>query len=241
MPVPRSARAARRRRVLRPIALVLLVAAPLAVACRTRDHRPADTATATTRRDSTVSGDTLWLLASDPAVDAVHATDDESALVRRYGRANVVRDSLPGPEGESFEGTVLFPHDPKRTLYVYWDDSLPFQRATDLRTGDEATAWVVWPGVTVGTTLAEVERLNGRPFTLNGFGFDYGGLVLDWQRGRLDSLWHPRGKSSKGWVGIQFGPGHDVAAVEREGEFSSALPAMRAADPRVGMLTITVR
>ena len=34
-------------------------------------------------------------------------------------------------------------------------------------------------------TLGEIEALNGRPFRLYGFGFDYGGTTLDWNGGAL--------------------------------------------------------
>ncbi len=34
-------------------------------------------------------------------------------------------------------------------------------------------------------SLAEIEALNGRPFKLYGFGFDYGGTTLDWNGGAL--------------------------------------------------------
>ena len=34
-------------------------------------------------------------------------------------------------------------------------------------------------------TLDQIEALNGRPFKLYGFGFDYGGTTLDWNGGAL--------------------------------------------------------
>lgn len=223
------------RRPRTVVVLALVIGSALA-ACRSGDRRPGDS----TASAPPAGAGPLWLFAQAPSGDAVHATDSESTLVRRYGAVNVKRDSLPGAEGESIWGTVLFPGDSLRTLYVYWDDSLPFRRPADVRTGPGATAWTVWPGVSVGSSLADVERLNGRPFRLNGFGFDYGGIVIAWDGGRLDALWHPK-DATAGWVGVDFAPTRDVAAVEGEGEHSSALPAMRSAEPRVGTLTVTVR
>lgn len=39
-----------------------------------------------------------------------------------------------------------------------------------------------------GTSLKELQRLNGKPFRLFGFSWDYGGLVESWQKGRLVGL-----------------------------------------------------
>ncbi len=46
--------------------------------------------------------------------------------------------------------------------------------------------WRTTHGIRRGMTLAEIEALNGRPFKLYGFGFDYGGTTLDWNGGSLD-------------------------------------------------------
>lgn len=181
--------------------------------------------------------DTLWLLAPDRARDAVHATDTEAALIRRYGRANVTHDSLPGAEGESSYGTVLFARDSARRLYVYWADE-HFRRVEAVRPAPGATAWVVWPGLAIGSTLADAERLNGRSFQLNGFEFDYGGLVMDWRGGRLAALWSDR---VAGHVGVGFVARRGTRGVSGDRVFSSALPAMRRADPRVADLYVTPR
>src|SRR5262249_12263360 len=49
----------------------------------------------------------------------------------------------------------------------------------------------VWEGpngIKIGTRLAELEKLNGGPFTISGFGYNYGGNVLSWDGGKLASL-----------------------------------------------------
>ena len=39
--------------------------------------------------------------------------------------------------------------------------------------------------MTLGTRLGRLTQLNGRPFTLSGFGWDYAGTVISWNGGRL--------------------------------------------------------
>lgn len=48
-----------------------------------------------------------------------------------------------------------------------------------------SSRWSLHPGISLGTTLERLEQLNGRPFTLAGFGWDYSGAVTDWRGGRL--------------------------------------------------------
>jgi len=47
-------------------------------------------------------------------------------------------------------------------------------------------------GVRVGTSLGELNRLNGRAFEFSGFDWDfdwdYGGYVSDWKGGKLEGL-----------------------------------------------------
>jgi hypothetical protein len=49
-------------------------------------------------------------------------------------------------------------------------------------------AWKTKEGVHIGTTLAELERVNGGPFQFSGFGWDYGGAVFSSPRGKLHGL-----------------------------------------------------
>ena len=39
-----------------------------------------------------------------------------------------------------------------------------------------------------GAGIPEIERANGKPFTLAGFHWDYEGTVTSWEGGALDSL-----------------------------------------------------
>ena len=181
--------------------------------------------------------DTLWLIARDPANDAVHATDSEASLRRRYGDSNVVAGAVNVGEGETEAGTILFPRDSTRRLTIMWADSLKRTHPTNVEVDGSPTRWVVFPGVSLGTSLADLERLNGRPFRLFGMDFDYSGTVESWEGGRLDSLWTPTGESRR-FVGLRLQPnnGGDSAAYARvmgERLFSSSDSAMRVLNPKV--------
>lgn len=191
------------------------------------------------------ASDTLWLVAGDPAHDAVHATDSEASLRARYGETNVVAGRVDVGEGQVERATILFPHDASRRLAILWADTLGRSRPTRVTVDGAPTRWVVAPGVSLGTSLAELERLNGRPFRLLGMGWDYAGTVVSWQGGRLDSLWRPPpGKQRLVWLRLHPVGAVDPALARRvagDRELSSADSAMRRLDLRVYDLFVEPR
>lgn len=124
------------------------------------------------------------------ACDAFAPTASVRSLELAFGSADVGTDSLPfGPtEGDMVPATVLFPHDPQRRIAIAWKDTVAKRtpRFVQLRHGP--TKWKTPEGVTIGTPLRELERLNGRPFQLAGFAFDGSGAVTSWNGGKLASL-----------------------------------------------------
>jgi hypothetical protein len=45
--------------------------------------------------------------------------------------------------------------------------------------------WHTATGVTLGVTVDELQKLNTKPFEFNGFGWDYGGQVINWHGGAM--------------------------------------------------------
>lgn len=244
-------------------AVLLLACVVVASACTNRGERRIDTssadatppaivqpipATATdTTRPATRGADTLWLFSSSPDRDAIRAATTENLLVRQFGAANVTDDSLSGSEGEMVAGTVLFPADSTRRVEIFWDDSAPpHTRISMLRVNGSRSLWMVTPGVTLGTPLADLETINRGPFTLSGFGWDYGGTVTSWRGGTLDTLWAGADGKTPGQVGVRMGyapgtAGSILAQVQGDHDFASSLPAMRAAKPVIVELYVTPR
>lgn len=209
--------------------------------------QPLPATTTDTTKPATQVVDTLWLFGPTPEQDAIRASTTENLLVRQFGAANVKDDSLAGGEGEMVAGTVLFPTDSLRRVEIFWDDSAPpHTRISMLRVTGTRSAWLVAPGVTLGTSLADLETLNHGAFTLSGFGWDYGGTVTSWRGGALDTLWTGAGGKSVGHVGVRMtyaagAPGSVLDKVQGDRDFASSLPAMRAANPVVAELYVTPR
>ena len=165
------------------------------------------------------------------AADASHA-----AVLAALGEKTVVWREVDGAEGEKIGATVLFPDDPKRRIELFWADEEKRAGLASAQPGRDNRA-AAPNGVRPGMTVAEVEKLNGRPFRLSGFGWDYGGAVTDWKGGAL-------AKPAPGGcvVSVRFGlaEGADVVAARVAGdrEFASNDPKIRAAGPVVESIAL---
>jgi hypothetical protein len=161
----------------------------------------------------------------------------EQDLIRQLGPARVKRADIYVGEGEHQPGTLVDGEDPARALAILWRD--PATRSNPsivficygLQRGQ--CQWKTAEGITIGTTLGRLEQLNGGPFRLFGFAWDYEGTVASWEGGAL-SRWDARGRLL---VRLRPGPAaYELPAysqVRGDREFSSAHPAMRKLNPTI--------
>jgi hypothetical protein len=143
--------------------------ASLAGVAEDADATPADLADAST-----------WQLPG-----AFNPGTSQSWLEQRFGAANVRIGDVPGAEGETSRGAILFPDDPRRRAYVYFKDDDHLRGLAMVRVMDVGSRWQLDNGISVGTPLSALVALNGKPIAFTGFDWDYGGVVSDWHGGRL--------------------------------------------------------
>jgi hypothetical protein len=181
--------------------------------------------------DSLVSA---WLIRPDSA-GPITAETSEADLQRRYGAA--VDDSrIELGEGETAPGTVIYRDDPLRRMEIIWRDTTARRQPARLILRGDRSRWQVGPGISLGTSLQDLERLNGKPFSLAGFGWDYAGGVIDWKGGALDrALAGIRLYLDPGPSAYESAPYSQVLG---DREYSSSLPAMQQLNPRVSQIFI---
>lgn len=159
---------------------------------------------------------------------------DERTLARFFGAENVERVNIPVGEGNTEPGTAIFAKDPEKRIDILWHDAYARPNVVIIRNGSTwpvAVAGLDKP-VANGATLAEVETMNGKPFTLTGFGWDLGGYSNSWDGGRLDK---PVGGCN---LSLRFDPPKDAPGdaldkVNGDVEFLSTDSAMRQVKPVV--------
>lgn len=140
--------------------------------------------------------------------------------------------------GSKVGASILFPKEPKHRLEVWWSNSAN-RSGIYLILINGQSAWSAPGGMRLGLTLAELEKLNHKPFKLKGFdkGKGNAATVSDWDGGALATL--PGG--CKSGVSLQADPkvaADALTALPADHEYSSSDPALRAVNPTVGEILI---
>jgi hypothetical protein len=127
----------------------------------------------------------------------------------------------------------------QRIEVVWRDDS--HAGVKEVRLTGNATKWRTREGISLGSTLKEIERLNGSPFRLVGFAFDYSGTITDCEGGQLGVLGSAR---TVRLLILRLAPSDEARRRPEYGEvlgdrdFSSSNPAMQALNPSVYQMVV---
>ena len=167
----------------------------------------------------------------------VRPSDTLASLQARLGASVAIAELLPGAEGESSPGWVLYPDLPARRLEVFLDEQ--GVRPTSIVAAATSSDWVRGDGLRIGLDVSALADLNGRPFGFSGFGWDYGGTVVDWKGGAMA----PDGQQP-GFVRLCPPESSGQLPYDEypsgEGEFSSDLPVLKQHPPTVCQFTLDV-
>jgi hypothetical protein len=156
-------------------------------------------------------------------------------LAQVFGPDNVAFTEVEGPENSKIMASVLFPRDPQRRLEMLWNNTTS-RSGTQVIVINGKSAWSGPKGVRLGTQLAAVEKMNGKPFKITPFAAD-GSSAADWQEGALLSL---QGGCK---IGMRFiadprAPEDARAQLAGQKELLSSDPGVRALRPTVAEILI---
>lgn len=195
-------------------------------------------------------------VASPPATDATVLTcgaplawdATEEQLKKTYGAENVVHKDVGGPEGTELFATVVNEKTPENSFIVVWADdekranpqTIMVSAIWDEESGafKGAPAFATAEGIKAGMPIEEVEKINGKPFKLSGFGWDYGGSPQGFEGGKLEQK-----DDTKCWLGMTFATTAEKVPdnVLGEGEIVSNAKDVLAAKPVVARFTLDYR
>lgn len=162
------------------ISLILLCGCRREEQTDSKDAAPSTEAATAAAAPSAPATTTVLSLPGDFAPDTTL-----QQLRQRFGTDNVKVQQIPGSEGDSFRGVLLFPNDPLRRATLYFQDGKALSGLSMVSVEETDSQWKLASGIGIGTPLAEVEKKNGKPFTFSGFDWDYGGAITDWRGGKL--------------------------------------------------------
>jgi hypothetical protein len=170
------------------------------------------------------------------ACEGVFGRDSSHAkLAAAFQSRNVAFTQVDAASG-TVMASVLFGKDPKRRLEVWW--SKPASRSdTHLIVINGESDWIAPGEIRLGLTLADLEKLNGKPFKLTGFDKASVAALSDWNGGVLSAL--PGGcKIGVSLRAASATPVSDLRALSADRAFTSADSAMRAANPKVSEILV---
>jgi hypothetical protein len=157
-------------------------------------------------------------------------------LAMTYDSKNVAFADVQADGGTKVQASVLFPNDPKHRLEVWWAN--PAARSqTYLIVINGQSTWSAPGGMKLGLTLAQLEKLNHKPFKVKGFNKDGVATVSDWDGGLLSNL----AGGCKSGLSLRADPkvpADAISALTDDKEFSSSDAAIRAAKPAVSEILI---
>ena len=179
-----------------------------------------------------------WRIVPGERVGPVTATVTRADLPRLFPGAPAKDDEIELAEG------VLEPATQVADLAIIWSgksaDAHPSRIFICRGRRRSSCQWRTADGITLGVRLDRLEQLNGRHFSISGFGFDYGGNVLSWNGGklaRLDcgprlilTLDGDRSRDGRLIVGLTPDERHSITG---DKEVASDTPAIRKVNPSV--------
>lgn len=182
-----------------------------------------------------------WTVEPGTRIGVFTTQTTESDLVRLFGKRNVRRAKIDIGEGAIRFGTLVFPGMSeevklfwKRDAYRVPEYGVITRISAEPRSSWwTPTRWRTPEGITIGTTLATLVRLDGRDFRLHGLAWDYSGTVNSWNGGTLS-------RYGKHFV-VRLGPmvsldtlsRDEASTVEGSGVIISSVPALAKLDLRV--------
>ena len=179
-----------------------------------------------------------WRIVPGERLGPLTAAATRADLSRLFPGAPSKDDEIELAEG------VLEPATQVADLAIVWsgksEDARPSRIFICRGRRRTSCQWQTADGITLGVHLERLEQLNGRPFSISGFGFDYGGNVLSWNGGklaRLDcgprlilTLDGNRGRDGRLTVDLTPDERHSITG---DKTVASDTPAMRKVDPSV--------
>jgi len=156
-------------------------------------------------------------------------------LAAAFASKNVEDTEVDGAAGKVI-ASVLFGSDPKRRLEVWWSNPA---KHSDIHliviNGD--SGWAAPGGLRLGLSLAELEKLNHRPFKLSGFDKTNIASLSNWNGGELAYL----SGGCKVGISLRADPNAStlvLSLLSADREFTSSDAAMRAANPTVSEILV---
>lgn len=179
-------------------------------------------------------------IVSKKQVGPVTKTSTRADIAAIVGTAYMEEGEVYLGEGLTSPATVVYPGHPNRMLKIVWKPG-PKETATPESVwlmGDESE-WQTPSGITLGTSLRELQKLNGVPFALLGFEWDLGGGVNSWGGNLEDELRDVYVRLKLPEDAYEKAGEKELAEVLGDREVSSSHPVFQKVNPVIDRIVVT--
>jgi hypothetical protein len=175
-----------------------------------------------------------WLIATTGTNGRLNACTTHEDLIRTFGATNVLdKDEMDGFSGDTEHLTIVYPSAPRRSIEIRWIGGDRKALPESLTISGRNSRWKAMHSISLGTSLKELEQLNGRAFLLSGYDWDYPGrTVTSWENGALA----PDLDGGHGETWVRLGcpaPNISKTGAEAREDPSSHNPTLQKVNPRV--------
>ena len=121
-------------------------------------------------------------------VGLITSSTTKSALNKLYDKGNIREYVVFSYEGIDIKGTEVIFDNTADNITIEWNDGNLTPKI--IRIKNPNSNWKTKEGVGIGSTIKEVEKANGKPFTIYGYEIDayLAGTVKNWNSGNLQGL-----------------------------------------------------
>ena len=122
------------------------------------------------------------------SVGLITSSTTKSALNKLYDKENIREYVIFSYEGIDIKGTEVIFDNTADNITIEWNDGNLTPKI--IRIENLNSNWKTKEGVGIGSTIKEVEKANGKPFTIYGYEIDayLAGTVKNWNSGNLQGL-----------------------------------------------------
>jgi hypothetical protein len=158
------------------------------------------------------------------------------SLAKQFGAEHLTTADIYIGEGSYEAGSVLFADDAKNRVEILWKNAQKQESPRIVGIRGKESHWRTIHGLSLGSDLRTLERINGVPFLLAGFAWDYSGTVISWSGGLLE------GAEGRCRALVRLAPelhnddpiwSNWYEQVIGDREFSSNHPAMQELNPKI--------
>ncbi len=125
-----------------------------------------------------------YMIEPNRRVGIVTKDDTHASLVQKLSPGEVIKENLQIGEDQTVQGTILYPNT-NNELRIYWQNE-DFEHLRQIIISKPGGEWRTGDGIHVGLSISEITSINGTPFELTGFQWDFAGTTLNWQGGKLN-------------------------------------------------------